>query len=98
MTGIKKEATIFFAVAAGIALIPVSAAYGQQMGLPVANLGALPMSAKVPTQSEGFFPRLLNSMQKTKTSTLWSTYPANIRGQVFSNKEPSLSPAMGGGW
>jgi hypothetical protein len=48
--------------------------------------------------SETFMTRLIASVKKNQSLLLWSSYPASIRGQVFSNATPGGNPIETSGW
>lgn len=48
--------------------------------------------------SETWMNRWLSSVQTSRTNLLWSSYPASIRGQVFSSQAAGGDPLTTGGW
>lgn len=48
--------------------------------------------------SKTFMQRWLGSMQTNKRNLLWASYPASIRGQVFSDNPAGGNPFQSGGW
>jgi len=56
------------------------------------------VAAPLVVNSETFMVRWLNTVKTNKSNLLWSSYPASIRGQVFSNTAPGGDPLTSGGW
>ncbi len=62
------------------------------------NFQMVTTSSPVVINSETFMVRWLETVKKNKSNLLWSSYPASIRGQVFSNKPAGGDPLKSGGW
>ncbi|MBI2810726.1 MAG: hypothetical protein HYX67_07865 [Candidatus Melainabacteria bacterium] len=48
--------------------------------------------------SETWMNRWLSTVMANRKNLLWSSYPASIRGQVFSSSEAGGDPLATGGW
>ena len=62
------------------------------------NFRTVESSARLVNNSETWMNRWLSTVQASRKNLLWSSYPASIRGQVFSSQEAGGDPFMTGGW
>ncbi|HEY9677695.1 MAG TPA: hypothetical protein V6C76_06785 [Drouetiella sp.] len=53
---------------------------------------------KMMQNSQTYLNRWFDTVKKKQPDLLWSSYPASIRGQVFSNTPAGNNPMEGGGW
>jgi len=56
------------------------------------------LKRKLIPHSEAFLTHWLTAVNKNPHRLLWSSYPASIRGQVFSGKAAGGDPMTAGGW
>lgn len=67
-------------------------------GFTTDGFGMLEFTGPVVFNAETFMTRLVASVKQNQNRLLWSSYPASIRGQVFSNKAPGGNPLETSGW
>lgn len=54
--------------------------------------------SRLVVNSETWMNRWLSTVMVDRRNLLWSSYPASIRGQVFSSREAGGDPLTTGGW
>ncbi len=59
---------------------------------------SLTSNAKLVINSETWMSRWLSTVNMDRKNLLWSSYPASIRGQVFSGSQAGGDPLSTGGW
>ncbi len=62
------------------------------------NFQMVESQSRLVVNSETWMNRWLSAVQSSRKNLLWSSYPASIRGQVFSSQEAGGDPLTTGGW
>jgi hypothetical protein len=51
-----------------------------------------------PARTGQFISQIISAVKASPERTLWSAYPASVRGQLFGGTMPGNDPLVTGGW